>query len=410
MKLCATLALAAAGFGLAAAPDALTAEANSLGEAITSGKAGASVRARYESVHQDGFAENADALTALLRLNYRTGTRAGWSGFAEFDHVFRVLDDFDSGAGTTPARSEYPVVADPQGSDLNQLYLDYTPGRRWMLRLGRQRILLDNQRFVGGVGWRQNEQTYDGVTLTTQAIPRTALQYSYIAHVRRIFGQAVAAGSNRVDSHMLHARIALDDDWSLTPYYYFIDNEDVAAFSTSTLGARITGTQSFGDKTSVAVTFEFATQSDAANNPVNYDAQYAHIDGTLTLESGLALGLAYESLGGDPNEPGMMFRTPLATLHKFQGWADLFLTTPANGIDDVYATIALEVADWTLKGVYHDFSAEAGGSDYGTEIDVSASRALGDHYVLLLKGAFFSGDLPAYPDTNKVWISLTAAF
>jgi len=410
MQLRTFLLLSAAGFAFAAAPDAQTAEGSSLADAVASGKAGVNIRVRYEQVDQDSFEENANALTTRLRLNYRTGDWKGWSAFAEFDHVFHLVNDFNSGSGTSPGKSEYPVVADPKGTDLNQLYLDYRFNEQWAIRAGRQRILLDDERFVGGVGWRQNEQTYDGVTLTASAIPHTALQYSYITHVRRIFGSTVAAGTNQVDAHLLNAKIAINDNWSVTPYYYYIDNEDVAAFSSGTLGGRITGRLRTGDKSKLALVFEFATQSDATNNPVDYRAQFAHADVTLALDNGLSLGVAYESLGGDATESGMMFSTPLATLHKFQGWADQFLTTPPQGIDDVYATLSLGVADWTLATVYHDFSAEAGSGDYGTELDVSAGRKLGDRWQLLVKGAFFNGESPAYADTNKYWIMLTASY
>ena len=136
-----------------------------IASAITSGDASIDLRYRYEFVDQDSFTEDANASTLRLRLNYKTGMWRGWSGFVEFDQVMEVLvDDFNSGAGTSgPNRSQYPVVADPNGSDLNQLYLQYAPNEDWQTRVGRQRILLDDQRFVGGVGWRQNEQTYDGL-------------------------------------------------------------------------------------------------------------------------------------------------------------------------------------------------------------------------------------------------------
>ena len=78
------------------------------GSAITSGKASISGRYRYEHVDQDNALKNANASTLRLRLNYRTGQWKGWSAFAEFDHVFHVLiDDFNSGAGTSPNRDEY---------------------------------------------------------------------------------------------------------------------------------------------------------------------------------------------------------------------------------------------------------------------------------------------------------------
>jgi hypothetical protein len=402
------LLLLMAGLLVLPATVVLADESDDLATALTSGKVGVNVRARYEHVDQDNIAEEADALTARLRLNYRTGQWMGWSGFAEYDHVFHVLSDFNSGGGTTPDKGQYPVVADPKGSDLNQIYFDYQANDATKLRLGRQRILLDNQRFVGGVGWRQNEQTYDGLTITSKAIAKTNLQYSYITYVRRIFGQDVAAGKNNVDTHLLNAKIALNDIWSLTPYYYHIDNKDVTGFSTGTLGARVTGSFKAGDS-KVSVVAEFATQSDVADNPVSYDAQYFRLDGTLALAGNLSLGLSYESLGGD-SQPGMMFRTPLATLHAFQGWADKFLTTPPGGIDDLFATVKYKAGKWSFTGVYHDFSAETGSSDYGTEFDVSAGRGFAKNYGVLFKGAFFSGDAPAYPDTNKFWIMFTANY
>ena len=395
---------------LLAAPFAAGNESDTLVSAVKSGKVGINVRARYEHVDQDNVSEKADALTARLRLNYKTGAWNGWSGFAEYDHVFHLLSDFNSGAGTSPGKGQYPVIADPKGSDLNQLYLDYKMNDDSMFRFGRQRILLDNQRFVGGVGWRQNEQTYDGLTFTTTALRNTKLQYSYIGYVRRIFGQTVSGGKNNVDTHLLNARVDLADGWSLTPYYYYIDNQDVAAFSTGTAGARVAGGFEAGEAGKIKLVAEFATQSDAANNPVSYDAQYVHVDAALVMDNGLSVGIAYESLGGDASVSGASFRTPLATLHKFQGWADRFLVTPAEGINDIYATVRYKAGKWNLTGVYHDFSAESGSGDFGTEFDLSAGTKISDRYSILFKGAFFSGDSASYPDTNKFWIMLVASY
>jgi len=401
--------LSAASLLISSATLAVADESTSLADALTSGKAGVNVRARYESVDQDGFSENADAVTARLRLNYRTGQWSGLSGFVEYDYIFHLLNDFDSGAGTSPDKGQYPVIADPKGADLNQLYLDYELTDTSKARFGRQRISLDNQRFVGPVGWRQNEQTFDALTFTTKAISKTDLSYSYVSVVRRIFGDSAPAGRNSVDAHLLNAKVTINDSWSVTPYYYRIDNKDIAAFSTATLGARIAGNVKAGDG-KVALVAEFATQSDIANNPVSYDANYAHLSGMWSGANGLSFGIAYESLGGDGSLEGAMFRTPLATLHAFQGWADKFLTTPDAGIDDVSATVKYKAGKWNLTAVYHDFSSAAGSIDYGTELDVSAGTRLSDNYSLLLKGAFFSGEPGGIADTNKFWIMFTANY
>jgi len=393
-------------------------DATDLASAITSGKATAALRYRFEQVDQDSLTlndETANASTLRLRLNYRTGQWSGWSAFAEFDHVFHVLvDDFDSGGGTSPSNSgEYPVVADPSGSDLNQLYFDYSASDDWKLRFGRQRILLDNQRFVGGVGWRQNEQTYDAFTLNTKAISKTALSYSYLNQVRRIFGQTSSVGKAALDGHLLNAKISISDGFSITPYYYLLDYKDAFSFanSTGTFGIRLAGSIKAGEG-KVTLLGEFATQSDAGDNPNSYDADYGHISALWALENGLSVGLAFESLGAD-STAGTAFRTPLATGHAFNGWADKFLGTPAGGLEDTYLTVKYKAGKWNLTGVYHDFSSETGSSDYGDEFDVSAGRKLGARYGLLFKGAFFSADSSSpltATDTNKFWIMLTASY
>jgi len=321
-----------------------------------------------------------------------------------------VLRDFNAGGGTSPTKEGvYQTVADPKGSDLNQLYLDYSVSDDWKLRIGRQRVNLDNQRFVGGVGWRQNEQTYDAFAIISSAIPNTALTYAYVTNVRRIFGQSSAAGRMDVDTHLLNAKVTVNDSWSVTPYFYYIDNHNAASTSTSTIGARLAGKVKVGEG-KIGLLAEFATQSDATNNPVNYDADYVHLGGLWSMDNGLGLGIDYESLGTDSSNL-QSFRTPLATLHAFQGWADMFLTTPGNGIDDVFVTAKFKAGKWNLTGVYHDFSAETGNIDYGTEFDVSAGTRITKNYGILFKGAFFSADSSAsYVDTNKFWIMFTANY
>jgi len=100
----------------------------------------------------------------------------------------------------------------------------------------------------------------------------------------------------------------------------------------------------------------------------------------------------------------------LATLHAFQGWADRFLSTPAAGLDDLYVTVKFKAGKWNLTGVFHDFSAETGSGDFGTEFDLSAGTKITDNYSILFKGAFFSSDSASYPDTNKFWIMLVANY
>lgn len=383
----------------------------SLGQAITSGKAHVGLRYRFEHVDQDGFTEDADASTARLRLNFATGAWRDWRAFAEFDYVGELLfDDFNSGAGTSPGRSQYPVVADPKGADLNQLYFDYVGGTDWSGRLGRQRMTFDNERFIGGVGWRQNEQTYDALRLGYTGLPDAVFTYAFVANVNRVFGDTVAAGDQRMATHLLNAEFGLRERVDLSSYIYYLDNDDDPTASTATVGLRITGDSPVSAGT-VDWRLEFAHQADAADAPVDFDAQYWRVDAAWTpTDSDLSLAVGIESLGGDQGRAGAAFRTPLATLHAFQGWADQFLASPAAGVEDIYGSVTYRLGPWQLQAVYHDFSAESGDADWGREWDLSAARQVGEHYALLFKLATFDADDPSFDDVTKAWFMLTADY
>ena len=382
-------------------------EEQGLGDAIAAGDASLDLRYRYEFVDQESFSENANASTLRIRLNYKTDTWRSWSGFIEADNVIEVIyDEFNSGAGTSsPPRNIYPVVADPAGADLNQLYFQYAPGDDWQTRIGRQRILLDDQRYVGGVGWRQNEQTYDAFSTRYSGFASGEIFYSYVANVNRIYGSEVPAGDHQQDTHLLNAAVNLTDAWKLTGYAYIIDNDDAPDFSTSTYGLRASGKLKVGEG-SVDLLGEFASQSDNGNNPASFDADYFRLQADWGLDA-ISVGVGFESLGSDD---GNSFRTPLATLHAFNGWADQFLSTPPGGLDDLYLKLGFKPGKWNLQLIYHDFSAETGSGDYGTEIDLSAQRKLGDRYGLLLKLADFQADDAPFVDTMKLWVMLTASY
>lgn len=381
--------------------------ADSLGEAFGHGEAKLSFRYRFEMVDQDSFDRDANASTLLTRLNYRTETYRGWQFFIEADNVMEVFgDNYNAGGGNTPNNGQYPVVADPTGTEINQAWFSYALTDANKLTIGRQRILLDNQRFVGGVGWRQNEQTYDAVSFKAD-VAGSDLFLAYIENVNRIFGEDVAAGDHDNQSWLLNWSNSWQDRHHLTAYYYNLDNEDAAGFSTATLGAAFKTHWSVGDN---KMTFgaEFASQADAHNNPVNYDAEYGRLDLGLALDP-VTFFIGYEVLSGDADNPGSAFRTPLATLHAFNGWADQFLATPNAGLEDVFLGAKGDIEGFKWQVIYHDFAAEDGPGDFGQELNFSVAKKLNKNWSALLKAAQYeAGDIKA--DTNKYWIMLSAQF
>jgi hypothetical protein len=383
--------------------------ADNLGEAFSQGKFGYSFRWRLENVDQDPLPHDATAIPLRARLNFHTSDLHGWSAKIEFDYVFDFgLDDYNAGGGNKPNPPGYPVIADPSGDDLNQLFLQYKASFGSQFRLGRQRIIYDNARFVGNVGWRQNEQTYDSFSFGHKTDNGLNLQYAYVDNVNRIFGDEVNAGDHSQNTHLFNAAWSFKDIGKLTGYYYDIDNNDVAGLSNRTIGLRFAGSLG-GDGTKIGYGLEYASQDDNANNPVAYSADYWRAD----LSAGFSwatLYAGYESLGGSNTKPGQAFRTPLATLHAFNGWADKFLSTPDAGLNDAFIGVKGKLGKWKWNALYHDFSAQAGSGDYGTEFDASISRKFKQHYGILFKAASFDTDSLAYGDTTKLWVQLTADF
>ena len=375
--------------------------ASSVSEMLTEGDTSLNFRYRFELVDQDGVANNAEASTLKSRLTYKTAEFNGLTGVVEVDNVTVVgAEQYKT---PTNGIAGYPIVADPDGTDLNQLSLAYK-AEDVTATLGRQRILHGGQRFVGGVGFRQNEQTYDALTLATKSLGSWSVNYSYIWDVNRIFGPKDSAVQAKVwesDSHIILGSTSLAEGHGLKAFAYLLDFENAAANSSSTVGFEYSGKFD-----GYSVKAGYATQSDYGDNPTSYDADYLMAEVTWPLKPA-KLSLGYEVLGSDDGVAA--FKTPLATLHKFQGWADKFLGTPANGVEDSYVKLAGKVGPVKMAVFYHQFSADVGGADLGSEFDVVATYPIKKGLSAQLKYADYNADSHA-SDTEKVWFTINAKY
>ena len=379
---------------LLAAPPAQAGFADSLRDT----KPDFSVRYRLETVDQDGIDKNALASTAKARLSWMMPADEGISFGFEVDQVLLfppgTKQKFNS---TENGRTDYPIVADPLGFDLNQVLVRYRK-ENMILTAGRQRILHFQQRFLGGVAFRQNEQTYDGLRAQFSH-GLASFDYSYIGNVNRIFGPGDGAqpGDWKGDTHALRGELKPAQGHVLGAFAYLMDfeNDNGPANSNATYGVDYTA--GFGP---FSVTGSIARQSDYADNPVSYDATYYSLEARVT-RGAMTLTGGYEVLGSDGGKAA--FRTPLGTLHKFQGWTDRFLATPANGVADAYVTATARTGPVVVTLAYHDFQAEKGGADYGYEIGASLSWEIADRLNLQLKIADYSAKAHA-TDITKFWL------
>ena len=370
--------------------------AETLIEALAGGKVSLDLRYRYEHVDQDNALENADASTLRTRLGYLTGDFYDAGVFLEFENVTNVgNDEFNS---TTNGKTRFSVVADPDATEVNQAFLQYKGLPATLFKFGRQRIVLDNHRFIGNVGWRQNEQTFDAVTAVNESLPDTKLSLGYISNANRVFGDDSPVGDFEMDSAFANAGYGLPVG-TLTAYAYLLDFDDASTNSSKSFGLRFTGAAPLGQGPKLLYTAEYANQSEYQDNPKDFDLNYYFLEGGAEIK-GVTAKLGYEVLEGDGSNA---FQTPLATLHAFNGWADQFLVTPADGLEDLYATLGTTVQGVKLLGVYHDFSANEGDADYGSEWGALATATFAEHYALGLKYAAYEAE-DFSVDTDKFWV------
>lgn len=370
------------------------------------GKASFDLRYRFELVDPDTASRDARASTLRSRLTFTSGDYRGFSFVTEFDDVTTIGgDDYNS---TANGNTDYAVVADPEGTEVNQAYLTYKTNELTG-SVGRQRILHGSQRFVGGVGWRQNEQTYDGLRAKAAFDSGLTLDYAYVYNVNRIFGPEdgpVQPGDHEGDSHFLRIDYAVTDGHSLSAFGYFLDideNGDYAAGVTVGNSSDTYGLEYQGKYGPAVLKATYARQSDAGGSALSYDANYFLIEAAYSI-AGVKLSAGYEELGADN---GVSFKTPYATLHKFQGWADQFLATPPDGIEDAYLGIAGAIGVVKLGAYYHDFAAESSSASFGSEIDLVATWPVTKNLNLQLKAASFSADdEDRYSDTDKLWVTV----
>lgn len=361
-------------------------------------------RLRYETVDAANLPNSADALT----IRARVGAEIKFSGFsilAEGEGTLALVDDYNDtlpGNGVEP----FPVVADPENYELNRLQVSYMKNGTGVT-VGRQRIILDNARFVGNVGWRQNEQTFDAVRGQAKFGP-VSLDATYSISQRTIFGVDSPNEHFDGDIVLLQGGVKLPVV-EAKAFAYLIDYDTRLAFSSQTYGALATAAIDIPAVGKLNLLASVATQSDYGANPVAYDAEYINAQAGLTV-LGFGLTAGYEELGSDGGVAA--FQTPLATLHAFNGWADLFLTTPANGLRDYYGGISKTFGLPFLPGikadlVYHQFDSDFGGIDYGSEWNASLGFKLGP-VNLMAKYANYNASGFAV-DTEKVWLQAEIA-
>jgi len=368
------------------------------------------LRVRYEHDVQDGLPDKSTALTARLRAGV-SATSGSLSALVEAQGTTALIDHYYDGLEGAATR---PLINDPQNVALYRAQLQYHT-KDLTITAGRQRIVLDDERFVGNVGFRQNGQTFDAVRTEWTPIKGLKADVSYVWSVRTIWGidghgarQQAVSGDNVLANLSYATPIG-----TVTGFAYLVDQDEAAVqafrLSSQTYGARVAGSGALAKGVKLSWQASYATQSDYRNNPNQYRADYYLVDAGLDVGS-WKLGGGYEVLGADKGVALTSFQTPLATLFKFQGWADKFLTTPPNGVRDLYGSVGYGVKQIgpakgvTLQAIYHRFTSDRLSQHQGNELDLLASAKFGKTLVSV-RYADYDADTFA-TDTHKLWLQL----
>jgi hypothetical protein len=352
-----------------------TPSGNELQKAIAGGTPELEILLGYEysDLDQNGT-KAANAFITRTRLDYLTGQFHGFDAFIQAQYVGPINDHYRYPGGGNPS---YDVVADPENFRFHQAYLAYT-GYDSVGRLGPQEINLDNQRFIGNVGWRFNAQSFNAGSVKNNSITDLTLYYAYADSINTILGET----ERDRQYHMVNAEYKLNENNKAAGFAYLQRNDDDNPNKLDTYGAR-----AWGRNDKVSHEAMIALQRDAYYGSLFADVALAPVN----------VGAGFEYISGG-NEGKDRFQTLNGTAHKFNGWADQFLGTGSGleaGLVDIYGQVsAVVLENLKLMGVYHYFNTadETDGGfkgEYGQEIDLLAKYPVCKNFDVLAKLAYY---------------------
>ena len=367
------------------------------------------LRYRFEmaDVNSNGR-ETGYANTLRLRFGYLTPEFHGLQAYGEFEGNVAMQPDYFSPKSDWQGDTSRDVIADPQAAELNQMYVTYKGIPDTELKAGRQRINIDDQRFIGAVGWRQMEQTFDAGLITNKSIKNLTMKVGYIGQVQNIWSEL-----DTVQFPFLNVNYKYQDIAHISAYGLWLADFDSGQTgrSAQTYGLAVTGSPKITEQVKLHYRAEYSYQADYKSNPNSISlSRYSLMAGATFM--GITLKGAVEELGANGAQA---FQTPFGTNHKFQGWADKFLTTPVNGVRDINTTLAAKPLGIKLAFVYHNFQSVTNNIDYGNEYDFLIAKKFGKHYHVLAKYAYYDADesngLAAFnKDTHKFWLQGGVSF
>ncbi|NWK55717.1 alginate export family protein [Verrucomicrobiaceae bacterium N1E253] len=350
-------------------------------------------RLRYEYADFNKVdVKESNLLSLRARLGVKTDEIYGFKFLVEGEATGILSDKDKYGPFPPPNNNGRAVIADPDSVLLNRLQLSYNAKPiDTVVTVGRQYITFDDQRFIGAVGWRQNDQTFDAAVLQNKSIDKLTFTYAYVDQVNRIFGSDAPLDSLETfegDSHLIHLNYDICDGLAARGFAYLLDFDNAASNSCDTYGLELQGDTEVFTDSKLNYLLTAAIQSDAGENTADYEEYYFR--GQVGVKNDcLNYGLGAECMTSDGE--GGRFLFPLGTNHKFNGFSDAFLTTPVDGLVDYYSWVGTKFLGFNHTMALHYFTTQHDSSELGWEIDYVAARQIGEYTKVILKGAYLDG-------------------
>jgi hypothetical protein len=385
---------------------------DSVGDAITEGRLSLELRPRYTDIRDSDTNEHGHAWTMRSIVGWQTAALDGWRAVVEGIHT----DVVDAVRIDTEAAyygsSSYPLLPDPRKTDTNRLYLENSGLPDTRVRLGKQPVKLDDERFFSDVDFRQVPMLFNGLTVVNNSLPDTEVYAALLNRVRTVF-----ATQARTRIWLLRVAYSPAQDQSIAAYTYGVnqpeigDNAWLNDGSHEVFGLRAEGVVSTRLGFNWLYRAEVAHQRHYAGGDPLIEADYWRLGGGVAWPRLADLGVRVDREVKTSNNGQYAFQMPFEDTYAFNGWASEFTTTPPTGLRDTWVSVRAQPGHFQFVAEAHHFASTYGSVAYGNELDLRAAYAVTNSVTLALQHARFHAGQPGgwadFYDSTKTWASLT---
>jgi hypothetical protein len=375
-------------------------------QALAGGSGWLELRPRWNHIEESDKPETTQGGTVRMIAGWRSAPWHGLRATLEAIHADHFGKKRFNDDPADIATSPYPLLPDPRHTGVNRAFVEYAGAEGFAARLGRQRVELDNERWVSDNDFRQVPQLFDGATLEYSGLPSTRLVAGHYSRLRSTSGESedirltiVNAAWNPAPGHTLGAFAYFHDQPDTAPFTGFQDE------SYRVHGVRAEGIAARWGAIEAPYVVELARQRPHAGGDSLIDARYWRVGAGVSTDRWM-LRADYEVRGSNEGLYGLQM--PLTDFYGFNGWTLKWFTNAREGLRDGWITGRASVGPVTFFAEAHRFESDFGGLDFGRELDASVAWEIRPNAVLRVQHARYDrGKDRDYADIRKTWLTLT---